>query len=195
MSNFDLKQLVRETLPEHDVDLDELTDLVYQATPRNQLREAYRQALRNVVRLELAHAPRSDQSPVEAQNGYVGSGSTSAGADHFPPETHERPVGTGGAPNIRNSRASLLRRSGFRERLHIGDGIYRCLEDCSISDLKYAAEERRELSAQNAAAAGRYERLMKRMEEHHVDRVGDLPIEVIVNEFGDEWPTTSREAR
>jgi hypothetical protein len=167
---FDLRQLIHETAADQDEwDLDVLTKMVHDNTPHDQLIEAYRQALKHAVRIELGQAPRSGQ--------------TSTGAGQTVSDTHERVTGAGGT-NLRNSRVALLRRSGFRERVHVGERTWLHIEECTAPDLRYAADECNRMAKANAAAQRRYKKLADLLVKHSVERVRDLPVDTLRAVFG-----------
>jgi hypothetical protein len=182
---FDLRQLIHETAADQDEwDLDVLTKMVHDNTPHDQLIEAYRQALKHAVRIELAQAPRPSQTTAVTQRSCTRPGSTSTGADQIQGNTQVGFAGAGGT-NLRNSRVALLRRSGFRERVHVGERTWLHIEECTASDLRYAADECNRMAKANAAAQRRYKKLADLLVKHSVERVRDLPVDTLRAVFKD----------
>lgn len=95
-------------------------------------------------------------------------------------------VGAGRAPSpTRHGRTAMMRSwaaERLRSRIHVG-GEWKMLRDCTLADLAYAAHERRENAARNAAEAERYDRLGKAVAEQGVDTAGDLDEAT----FADAW--------
>jgi hypothetical protein len=184
---FDLRQHIRTILAETtEENLDTLTSLIFDRTPKSATREAYRQALTEVVRKELATAPRapkesSDSRPDhvdhDAQGGHIGPGSTSAGEGQRSFDAQGNPTLPGG--NLRNSRTALFRRNRWRISVWIGDKTYRNILDCTRADLEFAAEESHRQAEANAATERRYRRLAKLMADRGVDTVAELSDEEI----------------
>jgi hypothetical protein len=184
---FDLRQHIRTILAETtEENLDTLTSLIFDRTPKSATREAYRQALTEVVRKELATAPRApkessdsrlDQSRADAHEIRIEPGSTSAGEGHRSLDLHRTPTLSGG--NLRNSRTALFRRNRWRISVWIGDKTYRNILDCTRADLEFAAEESHRQAEANAATERRYRRLAKLMADRGVDTVAELSDEEI----------------
>jgi hypothetical protein len=184
---FDLRQHIRTILAEtSEENLDTLTSLIFDRTPKSATREAYRQALTEVVRKELATAPRApkhdsdsrlDQSRADAHEIRIEPGSTSAGEGHPCSDTQIGRTLPGG--NLRNSRTALFRRNRWRISVWIGDKTYRNILDCTRADLEFAAEESHRQAEANAATERRYRRLAKLMADRGVDTVAELSDEEI----------------
>lgn len=182
---FDLRLHIRAVLAETaEENLDTLASMVFDRTAVADVREAYRQALTEIVRRELATAPRPDHTAHDAQQTFVGSGLSSAGDDQGSLDTHLAGVVSGG--NIRNSRAALFRRYRFRESVWVGEKTFRNILDCTAQDLAFAAAESERQAENNAAASRRYRRLAKAMAEHGAATVAELTDEQIRQAMGDE---------
>lgn len=176
---FDLRQHIREILASTtEENLDSLTEMIFNRTPRKDTRNAYRQALTEIVRKEIASAPRPftdsrlDQMRDDNQTAYIEPGTDSAGEGQFAADTQTGDTLPSG--NVRNSRAARLRLNRFRVTVWIGDKMYRNLLDCTVENLLHAAEESHRQSEANAAAERKYRRLLKVMAERGVQIVGEL---------------------
>lgn len=185
MTTFDLRQHIRDVLAETtEENLDILTAMVFDRTPHNAIREAYRQALTEAVRAELPRATRPDQRELDAQVGRIGAGSDSTtGGSQVRPDTQILRAPSGGG-NVRNSRAARLRRARFRLNVHVGQRTFRNILDCTAEDLLFAAAECDRMAEANAQAAERYRRLVKVMLQRQVEKVADLTDEEIEEVIG-----------
>jgi hypothetical protein len=191
---FDLRQHIRTILAEtSEENLDTLTSLIFDRTPKSATREAYRQALTEVVRKELATAPRAsresqdprlDQTRTDTHGRSIDPGSTSAGEGQRTPDIQSPDTLPGG--NLRNSRTALFRRNRWRISVWIGDKTYRNILDCTRADLEFAAEESHRQAQANAATERRYRRLAKLMADRGVDTVAELTDEEIQEVMGSE---------
>lgn len=184
---FDLRRHIRDVLAETtEENLDILTAMVFDRTPHNAIREAYRQALTEAVRAELPRAIRPDQRSCDTQRPAIGAGSDSTtGGSHSRPDTQLASTLPGGG-NIRNSRAARLRRARFRLNVHVGQRTFRNILDCTVEDLLFAASECDRMAEANAQAAERYRRLVKVMNQRQVEKVADLTDEEIEEVVGSE---------
>lgn len=184
---FDLRQHIRTILAETDEEnLDTLTTLVFDRTPKAATREAYRQALTEVVRRELATAPRAstdsrlDQTGLDTQTTYIEPGHNSAGEGQADLETQAR-VTLPGGQNLYNSKAAKIRRimkalrsKGYNASVGVRDKRYVPILECTIEHLEIAASENDHQAEANATAARRYRRLAKLMREREARIVADL---------------------
>jgi|ADGO01.1.fsa_nt_gi hypothetical protein len=182
---FDLRQHIRDVLAETaEENLDILTAMVFDRTPHNAIREAYRQALTEAVRAELPRAIRPDQRVADTHSSSIGAGSDSTtGGSQSLPDTHRSHAPSGGG-NVRNSRAARLRRARFRLNVHVGQRTFRNILDCTAEDLLFAAAECDRMAEANAQAAERYRRLVKVMLQRQVEKVADLTDEEIEEVIG-----------
>lgn len=166
MKTFDLRKLVHEIGATRDEwSLDDLVDRVAAATPRREIKTAYRQALREYARIELSNLPSDSQS----------------GQSRV--ENHSSGAGLG--PNVNRSRAALAR-AGFRLQVHVGPGAWKAIETCTAAELLYAAAECDRMAEFNAARADQYRRLVKVMHEAGVELAGELPVEIVEGVFTDD---------
>ncbi len=188
-SEYDLQALTRRLIrTRKQWSAGDLADAVLAATPRRALRAAYRTALGAYVRQALGSAtttpptedPRPGHISDDTQGSTAGAGTNPGVDDHRSPETHTAPVVSAGAPR---SRASLFRASGFREIIHTGPGVYKSLAESSAEELLFAAAESDRHAESNAAAAERYRKLVKLMQEYDAQTPADLPEDVIAEEF------------
>lgn len=79
--------------------------------------------------------------------------------------------------SARSSKVAAFRaigRAWLRNRIQVESG-WKLLADCSYEDLMWAAENRRQIAAQNFAKAEEYEALAQHVQAHGVDRLADLP--------------------
>lgn len=84
-------------------------------------------------------------------------------------------------PPARSAKRAALKEwaeTYLRERVHVG-GAYLMLGDCSYDNLCFLVTERIENAARSTAAAARYRRLADLVEQYGVERVADLPADVI----------------
>lgn len=185
MTTFDLRQHIRDVLAETtEENLDILTAMVFDRTPHNAIREAYRQALTEAVRAELPRAIRPDHGTPDTHTPVIGAGSDSTtGGSQSLSDTHRSHAPSGGG-NVRNSRAARLRRARFRLNVHVGQRTFRNILDCTAEDLLFAASECDRMAEANAQAAERYRRLVKVMLQRQVEKVADLTDEEIEEVIG-----------
>lgn len=186
MSDFNLRDHIRETLAATaEENLSEITYIIYASIPCNAIREALKQALPEVVRKELAIAPRLDHACSDTQTLAVEPGQSTDGGEArespSPISASLPPVG-----NIRNSRAALFRRNRFRISVWIGAGTYRQILDCTRTDLEFAAAENDRQAHANEVTARRYRRLAKAMVERDVETVAELTDAEIEEALRDE---------
>lgn len=185
--SFNLRDHIRDILAETaEENLDALTALVFDRTPRNAIREAYRQALTEAVRAELPRATRPDQRSSDTQSLAIGAGSDSTTGEGQATFDTQRSSTLLGGGNVRNSRAARLRRARFRLNVHVGQRTFRNILDCTAEDLLFAAAECDQMAQANAQAAERYRRLVKVMNQRQVEKVADLTDEEIEEVVGDE---------
>ena len=182
---FDLRQHIRDILAETtEENLDVLTTIVFERTPHDAIREAYRQALTEAVRAELPRAIRPDQGAIATHTATIGAGSDSTTEERHPILDTQSAAAPSGGGNVRNSRAARLRRARFRLNVHVGRRIFRNILDCTVEDLLFAAAECDQMADANAQAAERYRRLVKVMNQRQVEKVGDLTDEEIEEAVG-----------
>lgn len=180
--SFNLRALIREVLAETDeTNLDDLTDRVFAATGKRNIHLAYAQALPSLIREVIGsavrpHSPLPGQISSEAHTATAGEGHSSADAQ----DTRTLP---GDGVSVDTSRVALFRRARYRISVHVAEKTYRHILDCTMEDLAFAASESHAHADANRAAAHRYERLMKAMDERNVRTVGqltDLEIEALL---------------
>jgi hypothetical protein len=157
--DFDLKAVTRQVIASTDDPwtLDDLIDAVDAQTPARVRREAYRQALREFVRVVMGQHERVVAEVDEPDD------ETELESDV------RRPV----PDNVATSRVALLR-AGYRARIHAAPGIWKRLGDCTPDEVEFAAQENRRMAAANTAMADRYERLAKLMRDVGAATVADL---------------------
>lgn len=184
---FNLRDHIREVLASTDEgNIRTLSELVFDATPRQQIREAYRQALLENVRNELATAPRPDHQARDVHRTRVGAGSTSTiGEGQEPLDTQLARTSPGGG-NVRNNRVARMRRARFRISVRWAHEQYKHILDCTADDLLFAAAESDRQAEANAATAARYRRLVKIMRQYDAETVAELTDEQIDEVLRDE---------
>ncbi len=93
-----------------------------------------------------------------------------------------RPAVPGTSAKVQGIRDHWQR--ALRDRLNVGEGVWKFLADCDADDLLFAAEQRREQASRNRAKAAQYDALRQLLDEHGVKCVADLPAEVLVSSLG-----------
>lgn len=180
MDDFNLRRLVREVLG--STTMTDPTAIAVEVDRRigdEDCRAALRQALRSLVRLEITRVRKDgDVPPPEPE---VVSNVTPIVSGGVPvPTQAARPKGSAKVAAIREMGAAKL-----RELMHVGEGEWRRLGDCSFADLMFAAAERHELASRNTARAVWFEELAEAVRAAGVERVRDLPTEVLRARLGD----------
>jgi len=90
------------------------------------------------------------------------------------------PVANGPAPSGKpNARFAGLVEALLRERLHVSEKGWKEFRDCGLDDLVFVITERRQNAARSLAKAGFYERVHEEVAKAGVERVGDLPRDVL----------------
>jgi hypothetical protein len=89
------------------------------------------------------------------------------------------PGGPSGAPSSWKVREVQAYQRALRDPVHVGQSQWKALGDCTAVDLAFAAVERDEQAQRNAAKARQYREAKRLLDEHEVDRVRDLPPEVL----------------
>ena len=72
----------------------------------------------------------------------------------------------------------------LRERISIGNGAYRLLEQCTYDDLMHAAKQREKIADANKAWARRFHAYAALLTEFDVKTFGELPAEVHMKVLG-----------
>lgn len=156
-SDFDLRKVVAEFLDTTDLtDFREMAAEVAGVVPSRQLRAALAEAL--VGYIANVNQNRRNANPVLNGNGQ---------------QKQNRSVKVAGI--------AAMHRRMLRDLVHVGNSANKRLGDCTYEDLMFAAGERREIARLTAAKADRYEWLAKQLHAHSVDRVADLPPEVLAD--------------
>lgn len=155
--SFDLRGLIRDVLTTSDSpDPGVIAAEVNERTPAKYLREAYRQTLRDFVRV-MAHAhptsppTRSETTPKEASSA--------------------------GSRTTLSTKVASIREYALRQRYHV-EGKWMFLGDMTRDDLLFAANERYRLAHANHEAAEGLSRIAEALSLHEVNRVRDLPPDV-----------------
>ena len=93
----------------------------------------------------------------------------------------------GGGNSGHSSKVAGIRdawQKSLRDAVHVGAGQWKYLGDCGAADLLACAEQRREMAARNRAKAAQYDILRTLVLDHGVDRVRDLPANILVATLG-----------
>lgn len=162
MSDFNLRQLVREVL--RTSVLADPTDVaveVMRRIPKNMIRVALEQVLREVVRNVMAEE---------------------RAASRVNTSVPQSPAHSGRSSKVAGIRDGWQRR--LRDRVHVGASEWKLLGSCTYEDLLFAASERRELAEQNAAVARQYDAWARLINEHGVGTFGELPAETQMQALG-----------
>lgn len=155
--DFNLRALIRETGRSSLVaDPGLIADDVFRRIPARNRDTALRQALRQFVRQVLTE-------------------------DRMRTHISSTP-GVGVSSKVQGIREHWQR--ALRDRLNVDDGVWKFLGECTRADLMFAADQRREQASRNRAKAAQYDALRALMEKHGVDRVADLPADVLMLSLG-----------
>lgn len=124
-----------------------------------------------IAALVLARIPKRDLSVVlhPLMVSFVGSIVSRGRTGAVPPARPSVKVGA-----VRDAYESWL-----RERISVGPSEWRMLGDCTVADLRYAAEVRRDLAVKNAATAEQFAQLADALESSGASTVRDLPSDVV----------------
>lgn len=167
MSEFNLRQHVRAVLASSTMaDPRDLAAEAFARIPAEDYGAALRQCLADVVREEIRLSRNQRHDTVMA----------------------ERPGPRGNVtrtrPPVRSAKVAGIRamwQARLRERIHTGPAStdWRLLGDCTFAELMFAAEERRTIALRNEAKAAEYEELAEAVRAAGVERVRDLPADVL----------------
>lgn len=156
MSNedFNLRHLVRDVLATSTLaDPGDVADEVLRQIPEQSTRAALEQALRHYVRWIIGmNRSASASEPAEKQE-FV--------------------------PSVKVTGIREAWRKHLRDRIHVGNSIYKFHGKLTREDCRFAAKERRELARQNDAAAERFEKEDAAITEHGVETLDQLPDDVL----------------
>jgi hypothetical protein len=99
----------------------------------------------------------------------------SLAVDHSQRDTHQGAVG--GSPSSKVAAIRDWSRVQLQQRYHVGNRKWKFLGDFTFEDCMFAAQERREQAARNAAKAELFEALAERMKTAGAGTVSDLPVD------------------
>jgi len=155
--DFSIRREIRDIIDTTDLTSPhDIAAKVAENVPAKLLRVALTQSLSELVRVELGILrARMYNQPAEV-------------ADQGPRSSRSAKV-------IAIRQASAGWREALRERVHVGNGNWLLLSECSAEHLRFAAEERRIIAARTLASADRYEQLGAACEKYKVGCVADLP--------------------
>lgn len=154
---MNLKELIRETIDETSlVDPGEIAEAVAARLHARDLRDAVDVMLRDYVRVFL--------------------------------HSYRPPVPDEIVPSGRSQKGELIRAGLWRAtlgmRVHVGEQTWRLLGECSVADLKFAAEQRRDKARENEARSRIFDGIAALVESHDVATVADLPDDVLKDAVG-----------
>lgn len=183
MTDFNIRHLVREVLRSSTMaDPGAVADEVMRRIPKNMVRTALVQVLRDVVRQVMGEERNSNAGP--ANTAPVEPALRLATDDREEAEDAPKPH----VPNRSWKRAGIS--DGWQKRLtdriHVGQSArdWKLLKFCTYDDLLFAATERRGIADSNAAAARQYDAWARLINEHDVATFGDLPAEALMSALG-----------
>ena len=161
MTEFNLRTIVRATLSEtSDADPGVVAEQVLAAIPRARTRDALEQTLRLFVR-QIISEQRVSSRPSTPSN------------------VRTIPTTSAKVAAVRDGWQKRL-----RDRVHVGDGAWKFLGECTYADLLSAAAERRDLAERNAAWARQYDSWARLLTEHDVETFAELPLTVQADVLG-----------
>lgn len=172
MTEFNLSQLIREVVDTSTIaDPAGLAKEVAKRIGRNQERVALEQALTPLVRVFLSQLRASTQHASGGQSSGDDQGIPAAGG------SRSRKVAS-----IRETWARML-----RDRVSTGPDStdWKFLADCTVEDLRYAEQIRRDHAAATLVSADRFAGLAELLVEHRVATVGQLPKPVLAETLAD----------
>jgi hypothetical protein len=180
MNEFSLRHLTREVL--RGTTMTDPSDIAREINRRiadDDCRTALRQALRGYVREEITrlrrHPGPEETEPISNVTLFVSGNAPAA----------QKPAAA--RPPARSVKVAGIRdwwSAKLRELTHVGESEWRRLGDCSFEDLMFAAAERHEHAARNAARAAWYEQLAETVQAAGAARVRDLPSEILQVRLG-----------
>lgn len=160
---FDLKAVVDAVLASTDGvrKTSDLAQQVAEAIPTNALRIALEEALPAYIRSRISLTRNLTHAPVDP---YV--------------DTKPRQAGQRNA--ARSSAVRAIRQWWLDTvEVHVADGGYLKLGECTLADLMFAVEDRRRRAQDMSRAADRYEKIARAMKDADVPTVADLPKKVL----------------
>lgn len=156
MTDFSLIDLIRRVIAETDLAMPEdIAAKVGEMVPPKQLRAALAEALPHIVRIEL---------------------------------TRDRGRGTvRRAPNPSSKVAAIRQhldawRKRLRDRIAVGDGEWKMLADCTATDLRTAASQRRAFAAGALSAAEEFELLAGKADDRAAARIENQQMDLLTGE-------------
>lgn len=182
MTDFNIRQLVRDVLRSSTMaDPGDVADEVMRRIPKEMMRAALAQVLREVVRQVMGEERQANRS--------------GGGISTEPPQQTPLSVApsqpTNTAPRVANRSFKVNAiRDGWQKRLtdriHVGQSArdWKLLKFCTYDDLLFAATERRGIADSNATAARQYDMWARLINEHDVATFGDLPAEALMSALG-----------
>lgn len=197
MSAYNLRAEVRHMLDSTSItDPGEIADKVLESMPEECLRDSLRETLRAYVRAVNAET-RPSGVAASAVRSLIPAPATPTiqptSGGHSRPGTHSSHAAAGRpattvAPKKTLSWRGIGIRNGWQRsldsRVHVGTGRNKMLRHCTYDDLQFAADEREQVAAKNAASARYYRSLASLVLEYDVKAFGDLPTEVIMVAVG-----------
>jgi hypothetical protein len=183
MADFNIRQLIREVLRSSTMaDPSAVADEVMRRIPKNMIRAALAQVLRDVVRQVMGEERQANR------------GGSSVTAEPQPTQPALRIADGGDEPPAKPVPNRSWKRVGISDgwqkrlmdRVHVGQSAqdWKLLKFCTYEDLLFAANERRGIADSNNAAARQYDAWARLLTEHDVATFGDLPAEAQMSALG-----------
>jgi hypothetical protein len=168
---FDIRTAIREVLDQTDItDPGDIAEKVAAEVPQDELRPVLTLVLRDFVRIEigLGRARHRAEATPESETPRLEPEATGRRAKQpFNPSTK--------VEGIRQTAPRWL-----HDRVSVGDAGWKLTADCTYEDLKTLQLQRLKNAARSQAIAKWYGRLADLVRENQVDRVGDLPTDVLI---------------
>lgn len=160
MTDFNLRALVREVMDNSTLKTpDEIATEVAKRIPADCIADALQQSLRTFTRQVISE---------ERPHGMRGISA---------------PVASSRSAKVAGIRDGWQRK--LRARYHVGEGAYEFLGECTAENLIFIATDLDEQAARKQARARGFRRLAEALETNGVERVKDLPAELLMNSLGD----------
>lgn len=160
-TSFNLRDLAKQVLAESNAsDPGALTDELLDRIPADLRIEALRQCLRSFMLQTITQQRMAN--PI----------SPSANMPSKAPKSWK----------VRAIREGWQR--ALENRMHVAEGQWKKLRDCTHEDLMFAASQRQQMADRNAAIARSLHGLAALLTEHQAATVNDLPVEIQMQALG-----------
>jgi hypothetical protein len=187
VTDFNLRQLVRDVLAAssstdpHQI-ADEVLDAIEPENYRTALAEVLPVFVRELNRVNRNGMPTLPQAPATST---LTAPRTLKAVAASTPALQEKPATAAPArPIVRSAKVAAYQDMGLRwldTRLNTGSDPreWKRIGDCTFADLMFAAHDRREQARKTLAKAQQYQNLAELLQFHNVQRVRDLPADVL----------------